>query len=326
MRKIAGRIWGWSQDRGKKWGVNPVVLVALYIALYVWLPLAPFLPIPWKAKGVVVVILYVAPFVYGGLGILWRLVCRHRNPSSSLQIEKLDEELFRKFFDTFTHWVRLFWGVEPWGEYLRCSFCGAGASMYSSKGAISLERAQKDKLSIGDCCPTCGETLQLYWSNEAIQKYFAEMMIAPDYVGFVAFVSGEFAGWCIGYQKNWQDKPVFYVDTIAIVPKFRLAVWRYRLMRRFTLHLMIPTLRRGYKGMLFRTHLKAPWVADIATVYGFRFTGVISDEDPDRGYWWAPLTVTTIARALLVITAAGVFQPLARKIDRWLRSRRRLVT
>lgn len=313
LRDFWVRVWRRSQRTAERWGVNPLLLVGLYLSLYVWVPVASFLPLPLWFKGGIAAILYIAPFVYGGVGIVRRCIYAR---GENFQVRVLDQELFEKLFDDFPHWVRVFWRKEPWGEHLRCPECSAGAGMYSNAGAISYERAQDEGLGIGDRCPACGASLAFFWSDANVQRYFAEMMTAPDYTGVVAFVGEEFAGWAVGYRKWWMDENVFYVDTIAIVPQFRRRPWRYRLMNVFTLHLMVPALKKGYRQMIFRTHLKAPWVGGISKVYGFCFTGVVSKESPDRGYWLASLNWLTIVRAWAVIKIAGLADAATKTLRR----------
>jgi len=313
MNRIWEGLWERSQKVAKRWGVNPLVLLILYLSLYIWLPVAAVVRLPLWLKGVVTVVFYVVPFVYGGMGLVRR---SFRTRSVDLRVLTLNEGLFAELFGEIVFWVRMFWRGEPWGEYLRCPACAGGVGMYSSRGAISFERAQELGLGAGDSCPICDAALELFWSDEAIRQYFAEIISAPDYIGVAAFVGEEFAGWAVGYRKWWGDEGVFYVDTIAIVPGFRRSQWRYRLMNVFTHRLMVPALRKGYSRMLFRTHLKAPWVGDISKVYGFRFNGVVSKEDTARGYWLAKLNWLVIARALLAVSLAGLANRVKKRTSR----------
>lgn len=299
----------------EKQGLNPLVdvpmVVILYVSLYVWLPLAVLVPLPLWSKGVVTILLYIAPFAYP-IGIrLWRKY--HPRPFQ-LEIRPFHvEEIggWAKLADL----IREYWAYTgPWGEYLRCPSCAnrKGGGFYDTVATISFEQAASQSLNEGSPCPECSSPLSLFWTVQSVQEYLKCMSEKPDYHAIAGWIDGRFAGWLFFYQNS--DDGSWYPDTIAITGEFRDRPFRYALVKVF-LREMFAAKRRGYKMSTFRTHRKAYNVTALARLMGYH-PRMIDPKDSNRVFWNQRLTWLGMGKVWFLITLLDRFPALERRVVR----------
>jgi hypothetical protein len=162
-----------------------------------------------------------------------------------------------------------FFKGEPWNEYLICPVCkpdydfGPGFTWGDKDAPVD--------------CPTCGSELAFFWSPERLEKYiFGDRRNE----GFVVLCDGEVAAWQMGRAMNQEQ---FYVDIIAILPKYRrnpgieafLCIFR---------QFVATKKQEGYRQIVSRTHRKANRVRLLFGWLGFT-EAEVSEDDPDRTYW-----------------------------------------
>lgn len=282
-RNLGVRFWEKMEDVSQYCGVNPLVLAVLFVSVFVWLPIAPFLPIPIWLKGVVASALYLSFWVYAGFGVLRKLLVQDRE--FVLELQPFSPEAMGGW-EEIAALFRKYWSPEPWGEYLRCEVCarGSGGTMYDQIATWSYEEAQAKQLGVGSECPTCGSPLALYWNACSARKYFEEMRARPDYRGILAFIDGDLAGWHFSYERDG----AWYLDTIALLRPHSRNLHRRHSLLSAAWRQMVEARRRGYTKTVVRMPDRALHTKLLAQLFEYQRVAV-DPRDPTRAFWEAKL-------------------------------------
>lgn len=191
--------------------------------------------------------------------------------TTELKVVKWNRDTLSASF--LSQWFIEFSKDKPWNEYLMCPQC----KNFDDYGPAHTYGVKEVTTGLLRACPVCGTKLELFWGPERVMNY---LFRNTESNGIVASVDGETAGWCRGYPR---DTNCFYIDTVAIMPDFRLRLGMKAFLEEFKKFLEKKRLE-GFQRFMTRTHKEAKNVRLILRFLGFR-EGNPSEDDPDRTYW-----------------------------------------
>jgi hypothetical protein len=188
----------------------------------------------------------------------------------ALKVVKWERNTIHASF--LSHWFIEFYKGEPWNEYLMCPRC-KDADDYGPAHTYGVEEVVKKSLKI---CPVCGEKLDFFWSEDRVKRY---LFSKKDSDGNVIFYKDEIAAWWRGYSIK---SDVFYIDVVALLPKFRKEPGFRVFLNEFKKFLERKR-KEGYREFVTRTHREAKNTRFLLRELGFKENE--PSDDPERTYW-----------------------------------------
>ncbi len=195
-----------------------------------------------------------------------------------LKIKDFNPELLSEYFNKF-------YKDDPWNEYLRCPRC-ASLDSFDHNATYGYKETIEKNLKK---CPVCDAKMILFWSPKRSIKYLTKAMRKPGFVGFQAVEDSKVVGWIWGYEVNPRFYGIsintdraFYIDVICVLENYRKI--RPLIVGELYLHLLNKIMQK-YSYILTRTHKKAVRIRKLLHIAGFKETGIVSNENPQRDYW-----------------------------------------